>query len=59
MNRGCPRQQYSTDVSLLNKAGEQTEQIIDWLYKGTEQHKKPRTYLKNQERTERKPEETT
>jgi len=35
---------YPTDVSLLSEAREQTEKIIDWLYKGTELCKKPRTY---------------
>lgn len=35
---------YPTDVSLLNEAREHTEQIIDFLYKGTALDKKPRTY---------------
>lgn len=35
---------YPTDVSLLNEAREFCEQIIDYLYKGTEFDKKPRTY---------------
>ena len=41
---------YPTDVSLLNEAREQTEQIIDSLYKGAELPKKPRTYRKNARR---------
>ena len=41
---------YPTDVSLLNEAREQTEQIIDSLYKGSEQSKKPRTYRENARR---------
>jgi transposase, IS5 family len=35
---------YPTDLSLLNEAREFSEQIIDKLYPGTDQKKKPRTY---------------
>ena len=35
---------FPTDVSLLNEAREFCEQIIDWLYKGSELREKPRTY---------------
>ena len=41
---------YPTDVSLLNEAREQTEQIIDCLYKETQLTKKPRTYRENARR---------
>ena len=41
---------FPTDVSLLNEAREFCEQIIDWLYKGTELRKKPRTYRQNARR---------
>jgi hypothetical protein len=36
--------QYPTDHGLLNKAREESERIIDKLYKGTDLEKKPRTY---------------
>jgi transposase, IS5 family len=35
---------YPTDISLLNQAREQTEAIIDQLYKQVELTQKPRTY---------------
>lgn len=36
--------QYPTDHGLLNKAREESERLIDQLYKETELGKKPRTY---------------
>jgi transposase, IS5 family len=35
---------YPTDISLLNQAREQTEAIIDHLYKQVDLERKPRTY---------------
>jgi len=38
--------EYPTDHTLLNKAREESQRIIDILYKQTELEKKPRTYRK-------------
>lgn len=38
---------YPTDVRLLHKAREQSEQLIDAMYPQTKLEKKPRTYRKN------------
>lgn len=38
--------QYPTDHGLLNRSREETERIIDKLYKQTDLKKKPRTYRK-------------
>jgi len=39
--------EYPTDHGLLNKAREESEQIIDRLYKQTDLKQKPRTYRRN------------
>ena len=38
---------YPTDHGLLNKAREESERLIDALYKQTDLEKKPRTYRRN------------